>query len=292
MSPASTTTPLDPSGIAARVRSLPSLPSAVLRLLDVLQDPLSDIDTVTELVSTDQALVAQVLRLANSPFYGLSGRVASIRDGINILGLGQIRSLVLTAVMTIQFDRLHGRALHMQAFWRHSLACAVASAVLARATGLNEGAAFTAGLLHDMGRLVLDSLYPETMAAVLEQAQAHDLPSHLVEVQHFGVSHTQVGGWLAEQWHFDQGVCDAIAQHHEPQPSSQLGLVDLVHLADAVAHALDVAGDPHEAVPNIRTSAWTKLNLATDLVPVLLERIETGFQQLQEALTPPGDHHP
>ena len=253
--------------IAQRVRTLPSLPEVVLQLVEKLQDANADIESIAHLMSLDQALSAQVLRLANSPFYGLSGRIGSIRDGINILGLGQIRALVLAAVMTAQFERLHGQHLHMHSFWRHCIACAVASRALARAAGLDEATAFAAGLLHDMGRLALDSLYPEAVGHLINIAAREDLPMHRMELRHFGVSHTEVGAWLARHWHLEPGICSAIATHHEPAENDELELADLVHVADAIAHALDLCEEAQEVVPDIRTSTWNKLRLDPQTLP-------------------------
>lgn len=278
--------------IAQRVRTLPSLPEVVLQLVEKLQDANADIESIAHLMSMDQALSAQVLRLANSPFYGLSGRIGSIRDGINILGLGQVRALVLAAVMTAQFERLHGQNLHMHSFWRHGIACAVASRTLARAAGLDEATAFAAGLLHDMGRLALDSLYPQAVGHLIHIADHEDLPIHRLELRHFGVSHTDVGAWLARHWHFDPGICNAIAAHHEPAETGELGLADVVHVADAIAHALDLCGEAREVVPDIRTSAWDKLRLDPQTLPEQLAQIEAEFEALLLILRPKEGNTP
>lgn len=292
MSAAAPTRPNRAAELTRRVASLPSLPAAVLRLIDVLQAPDSTVDDVVRLLSLDQALSAQVLRLANSPFYGLAGRIASIRDGVNILGLGQIRALVLAAVLTVQFERLHGDALRLQAFWRHGIACAVAAQRLARHADLNEGAAFTAGLLHDLGRLVLDSQYPDDMRELQLLADQQDLPAYLLEQRHFGVSHTELGSELARRWHFSPDICEAIARHHEPALVGPVTLTDAVHLGNAIAHALDVAGLPHEVVPNIRSAVWGRLRLDDQCLPELLRDTEQKYLELQVVLKPETESRP
>lgn len=122
---------LDREALARDVRALPSLPTVVQELMMLVQKNEVQLDTITNTLSLDQALSVKVLHLANSPFYGLSGRVRSIRDAINILGMRQLSSLVIAAALTLQFEKLHGQSLHMNAFWRHSIGCATAARQLA-----------------------------------------------------------------------------------------------------------------------------------------------------------------
>jgi HD-like signal output (HDOD) protein len=192
---APTVLPLDRDHCIDQVQALPSLPAVVVQLMALLQQQDVNLEPIAETLSLDQALSAKVLQLANSPFYGVSGRITSIRDGINILGLRPLSTLVLAAVLTVQFDQMHGKALHLEEFWCHSIACAVASRALAQEQGLDEGSAFTAGLLHDVGLLVLDSLYPVEMAQALQWAVDHDAPHLQAEQALLGVS--RGGGGLA-----------------------------------------------------------------------------------------------
>lgn len=283
---APTVLPLDRDHCIDQVQALPSLPAVVVQLMALLQQQDVSLEPIAETLSLDQALAAKVLQLANSPFYGVSGRITSIRDGINILGLRPLSTLVLAAVLTVQFDQMHGKALHLEEFWCHSIACAVAARALAEAQGLDEGSAFTAGLLHDVGLLVLDSLYPVEMAQALQWAVEHDAPQLQAEQALLGVSHAEVGAWLARHWHFAPEVVEAIAGHHNPPDTAQLSLTDLVHGANALVHALDLAGVAHEAVPALQPAAWGRLAHVRQHLPRLLPRIEQEFEQLRAILRP------
>jgi len=278
--------PLDRARCIEQVRALPSLPAVVVQLMSLLQQQDVNLDPIAETLSLDQALAAKVLQLANSPFYGMSGRITSIRDGINILGLRPLSTLVLAAVLTVQFDQLHGKALHLEEFWCHSIGCAVAARALAEEQGLDEASAFTAGLLHDVGLLVLDSLYPIEMAQALQWAVENDAPHLQAEQALLGVSHAEVGAWLAGHWHFAPEVLEAIAHHHNPPDSAQLSLTDLVHGANALVHALDLAGVAHEAVPPLNPGAWSRLAPSRQNLPRLLARVEQEFEQLRAILRP------
>ncbi|RUP25326.1 MAG: HDOD domain-containing protein [Curvibacter sp.] len=281
--------PLDRAHCIDQVRALPSLPAVVVQLMALLQQQDVNLDPIVETLSLDQALVAKVLQLANSPFYGMSGRITSIRDGINILGLRPLGTLVLAAVLTVQFERMHGKALHLDEFWNHSIACGVAARALAEDKGLDEASAFTAGLLHDVGLLVLDSLYPIEMAQAMQWAAEHDAPHLQAERALLGVSHAEVGAWLAAHWHFPPEVVEAIARHHNPPDSAQLSLTDLVHGANALVHALDLAGVAHEAVPPLQPGVWDRMAPSRQNMPRLLARVEQEFEQLRAILRPPQE---
>src|SRR5574343_70581 len=112
---------LDRESLARDIRSLPSLPTVVQELMLLVRQKEVQLEAVSNTLRLDQALSIKVLQLANSPFYGLSGRIGSVRDAINILGMRQLGSLVIAAALTVQFEKLHGKSLHMDSFWRHSI---------------------------------------------------------------------------------------------------------------------------------------------------------------------------
>lgn len=277
---------LDREALARNVRALPSLPPVVMELMQLVRQNEVQIDDITNTLRLDQALSIKALQLANSPFYGLSGRIDSVRDAINILGLRQIGSLVIAAALTLQFEKLHGQSLHMEAFWRHAIGCAAAARLLALRAGLDEQAAFTAGLLHDVGRLVVDSHHPLEAAQAIAWAEHNDMPHCEAERILLGIDHTELGAWVCRHWRFTSDVIEAIGGHHHPPPAGPPSLIDVVHVADAFAHALDLAGSTTEAVPDIQAIAWTRLALQDDELPALLGRIETDFNDLQALLQP------
>ena len=276
---------LDREALARDIRSLPSLPTVVQELMQLLRQQEVPIEVISNTLRLDQALSVKVLQLANSPLYGLSGRIGSVRDAINILGLRQLGGLVIAAALTMHFDKLHGQSLHMDALWRHSIGCAVASRHLALLAGLDRAAAFTAGLLHDVGRLVIDSHYPEEAAQAIAWAEQNDLSHREAEYLLLGIEHTELGEWVCRHWRFGSDIVEAIAGHHRPPPAGPVSLIDVVHAADAITHALDLAGAATEAVPDVDPMAWDRLNLSESDLPALFARIESEFNELQSLLS-------
>lgn len=276
---------LDREALARDIHRLPSLPPIVLELMNLVRTE-SPLGTLGETLSLDQALSAKVLQLANSPFYGVSGRVASIRDGISILGTSQLTCMVMAAALTLQFEERYGQSLHLDSFWKHSVGCAVAAKHVAMACGLDSAAAFSAGLLHDVGRLVIESHYPQEVAQALAWSETNDLPQCDAEQSLLGICHVEIGGWVSRHWCFAPEIVQAIEHHHWPTDAPVEPLTDVVHIADAITHALDLCGDPMEVVPWINEAAWTRLQLTEDKVHALLGQIEQEFRELAQHLRP------
>ncbi|MNV72625.1 hypothetical protein D3C71_1657290 [compost metagenome] len=155
------------------------------------------------------------------------------------------------------------------AFWRHSIATALTARTLAQRSHLDEDSAFTLGLLHDIGRLVLVSSYESEYARAIAYQVEHDCLMHVAERRHFGVDHADVGGVVAEHWHFAPEIVAAITDHHSPYAVSTRSLTDLLHVADNIAHGLDLSRKEDDMVPLLALDAWTRMALrGSDYVDV------------------------
>ena len=278
--------PIDREQLRLRVRELPVLPQAALEALAVLRDDKAGTDRCGELIGRDQALVARTLRLANSAFYGVPGRVGSIRDAVHLLGRRTLCSVLTVATVSQQFDARSCPQFSFGGFWRHSIAVALGARGLARALGSDEDRAFTAGLLHDIGRLALAAHFPAEMDAAIARSHAVDAGLASIESEMLGIDHVEVAAQVAAQWRFPPEVVQAIAGHHAPAAAAAGGpsLADIVHVADAMAHALDLADDPNEMVPAIDSAAWERLALAPRVCLNVLHDTETGVADLCQAM--------
>jgi len=262
--------------VTRSVRQLPSLPAVVAQLLDLFSADNPDCAAIGHAFDRDQALAARVLRVANSPFYGMPGQVASVHNAIVVLGLRNLRNLTLAAAVTTSFPAFTSDWFDQKGFWQHSLAVAQGADVLALRAGMHQESAFTAGLLHDIGRLVLVTCFPaQAREAVLHQRE-QDCDTAEAEQAVLGLDHAMVGAALARRWKFPAAVQQAIARHHAAAGDAQAPdtLADLLHLADVTAHALDLSGDPHERVPRLDGGAWHRLGLQWSAYGAALRDIE------------------
>jgi len=266
------------------LQDLPSLPAVVMELLGSIDQEDVDISVLARKVSLDQALTAKTLRLANSPGSGLQVRVTTIQQAITFLGFQTTRNLITAAAVTGCFPAGKCAGFDHRAFWRHSIATAACARVLARRMRLNQDFAFTAGLLHDIGRLVLVTAYPEQYSAVLARRQRDDRPLIDVEIDVLGIDHVMAGTALAQHWQFSDTMQHAIAYHHAPGAPGAGFLATIVHVANAIVHALDLARDENELVPPVSMVAWTALGLSQEAYLHVFRETEMQFEEMSNVL--------
>jgi putative nucleotidyltransferase with HDIG domain len=270
--------------VTARIYDLPSLPAIVVELLESVNQQDINIEAIAAKISRDQALAAKTLRLANSSFYGLPHKVTSIQDSIAVLGLRSVRTLVTAAAVTGNFVNKVGGAFNFQAFWRHCIATALAAKALGPYVGVSGENAFTAGLLHDIGRLVLVTRFPEHYAAVLAYRARADCHLLSAEKEVLGIDHAMVGHALAQYWKFAPLILEAIAGHHAPGETEPGSLIGVIHVADAIAHALDLSGEENDLVPPLSGTAWNRMGLAREAYTQVFKETESQFEGICQIL--------
>ena len=268
--------------VQAGIGRLPSLPAIVLELLASLDREDVDVTALSGKMALDQALTARTLKLANSSFYGLSREVTSVQAAISVLGFNSIRAMATTAALMDGLASARSAGLAVIPFWRHSIGVALCARALAAHCGQAQDSAYTVGLLHDIGRLLLATQFPAQYSAVLEHQGHHDCGALQSERVMLGLDHTQAGAALARHWKFPNVMQEAIAWHHEPQGHG--ALAGIVHGADALAHALDLAARGGEGegttdqVPLLCGSAWACLALTPADLRRIFGAVEKDFE--------------
>ena len=227
--------------ILRHVRSLPPLPLAAQRLLSATSDPAIDIRTLTRIVEKDQVLTTRILRVANSSFYGLPRQVETISKAVVILGIQAVRNIALRAAM-LGLQRGGDGVLksHLEAFWKHAIAVASAAQLLAIPLRLPQPeVAFVAGLLHDLGKVILIEVLGERYVRLLDGVKHGTAPLHVREHVAFGITHTQAGYALCEHWKIPMQLTRVVAAHHTPvDPHGAMSPEDLLIHTVRVANSL------------------------------------------------------
>ncbi|MBI4230660.1 MAG: HDOD domain-containing protein [Planctomycetes bacterium] len=239
--------------ILRKVRSIPPLPSAVSALLGMVDDPAVDIRKMAQVIAQDQALTARILRVANSSFYGLSRAIGTVQQAIVVLGTQGVRNLALgIAILSLKIGKFGTPPLDLTALWRHSLAVASAARVLGvRLRYPDPEEVFVAGLLHDIGMILLAEYSPERYGTLLKEAASQAMPLHLLERREFGIDHAQAGAELCKRWNIPPRIVEGILDHNRTiletgcageEPTA----AQLVRGADALARisGLGADGDP------------------------------------------------
>lgn len=260
------------------LKQLPPLPSVVTDLIASMSDDDASITDIVKKITFDQGLTARVLRVANSPFYGLQSKVGTINDALVVLGFRAVRSMVLALGINGAFRLDQCTGFDAYAYLRHCVGAALAARALAPMAGQNVELAFTAALLHDIGQLVLASSFSDDYALALAYREKHDCPLVVAERDILGLDHAEVGAILAETWRFPECLRLAIARHHSPAGELADSLADVVHIADSFAHALGLSGMPGEMVMPIDRTAWERLGLDGELCTGVLAKIDANFE--------------
>lgn len=278
-------TPVDLSHIAAAVRQLPALPRVVLELIESLRDDDCDVDRIAQQIARDPGISAKTLRLANSSFFGLQRSVSSIDQAVTVLGFSAVRNIATTAGLMRSAEALPARALDMDAFWRHSLATALCAREMASRTMHNAALAYTCGLLHDLGKLVLASAVPELYGAMLQASNYRAEPTIHCERTFLGVDHAQAGREVVSHWQFPPDIQTAVSQHHSAE-AELTPISALVMAADAMVHALDIVHCEWDAVPLMTPDLWDQIGLTEEQIADTMQQTHVALAGAQMLLTP------
>lgn len=265
------------------IHDLPSLPAVVTELLASMEREDIDVHALSDKIALDQALTAKTLRLANSSFYGMQAKVTSIQQAVSVLGLHSIRTLVTACSVTASFQSDRNNDFDFEAFWRHAIGTAACARVLAPRLRQSPETAFTAGLLHDLGTLVLVTRFPREYGLAEAWRREHDSTTSEAQRAVFDMDHAAIGGALAAHWKFPTAIQEAVAHHHlEQAPPDGLGRT--VYLANVLAHALDLSGREDEQVPPLSPEAWQVLGLDDAACMQLFAEAEALFQEMCKIL--------
>lgn len=247
--------------VVRHIKDLPTLPEVARELLSNLDDDNISLDDISEKVSHDQSLAAGVLRVANSSFYGSNSKVVTIQQAVSMLGMRQVKNLIRLTAISNSFPASRCRNFDFQAFWSHSIATAECAELISRTLHMKHDFAFTAGLLHDIGRLVLVTRFPAQYEQAILYRQQEDC--YLLEAEQavMGIDHVVAGLALADQWQFSEAIHDAIRGHHDPDIEGLNSVASIVHIANAIVHGLDLSHIDDDLVPLISQTAWNTVGL-------------------------------
>jgi len=222
-------------------KEIPTIGPTASEVMRLAGDPESDFSQVGTLISQDPSLTARVLKIANSPYLGLRGEVATVDRAVGLLGLGEIRNIALSVSVINDFStNFGGKAFNWERFWEHSSGCALIAKLFVNLLKLPTGGhEYVAGLLHDVGKILLGHHFPEEFSKALEFALTKGVSMAAAENHIFGADHTKLGVWLAKKWNFPESIQTAIAFHHNPAeaPGDGRTLAAVVSLADTMTKA-------------------------------------------------------
>ncbi|HJP34167.1 MAG TPA: HDOD domain-containing protein [Candidatus Latescibacteria bacterium] len=270
--------------ITQSIIGLPTLPTVITELISLIDNPKTNARKVAQLISTDQALTAKILKLANSAFYGFPREIATVDLAVVVLGFETVKNLGLSVSVLERFSGTDGGVdeFDRQKFWEHSIACGVSARLLAGKLRYRmPGEAFAAGILHDIGRLILSQYFPAEFSEVLQLMRTEDLYIGHAEEEVLGVTHAEVGSWLAERWNLPDQLEKTIAMHHAPgRVVGTAELPSLIHLADFLCRREKIGDGGGDKLPHLDPAALRVFGIHEEPVAAL-KRIFGYGEELQ-----------
>ena len=254
--------------VIERSGALPSFPLIVIDMLATLDDPEANLSVLVDHVQHDPVIAARVLSRANTAAARTQRRpaICDIFTAISLIGMGSVREMALISCIGGFADDISHSTSMTATYWRHSVAVGVCSEELALHTAApaSASAALIAGLLHDIGQLWLYRFKADSFRDAWPHALARGIGIEQAERERFDVDHSTIGAWLAEHWALPANIVTAIRYHHDPDPALAEPLVPLVHVAEVLSNALDLAGHEENRVTSISSAACSALGLTWD----------------------------
>lgn len=279
--------PPTPMEIIEQDPRLVSLPDVFARINDVLNDPMSTALDAAAVIGKDTSLSTRLLTLVNSAFYGFPNKVDTLSRAVTIVGTRQLTTLALGISVLTLFRDLPPGAVDMRDFWKHSIACGLLASILPEGdAGGDMERFFVAGLLHDVGRLVLYRNLPAYASEAITLARREAILLREAERRVLGFDHALLGGMLLRKWCFPESLEKAVRHHHGPGP--QLARIEpaAVHVADAVAGALCVGSSGERYAPALHPAAWTTLGLKPGALDKAVARMDADLEDIVRAFLP------
>lgn len=260
-----------PQDLVKHETQLASFPDIYFRIREELDSDTSTAESIAKVVSSDVGLSAKLLQLVNSPFFGTVTTVDSVSRAVSLVGFRELGMLAM-GISTINFFQdIPPELIDMKSFWTHSLSCGIYGKLIAsKIGGLAEERFFTAGLLHDCGRLVMFKNMPYASTQAMLYARENTVPLVEAEQEILGFDHTEVGSLLLQEWQFPAPLTNIITNHHDPGNSEESLDAAIIQLADNMANASGVPTGGMYILPGMEQADWDSLELdAGDLARIV-----------------------
>jgi HD-like signal output (HDOD) protein len=259
-----------------------SLPTIYCRINEAINNPGSSMADIGKIISDDPGLTLRLLRLVNSAFYGFPTKIETITQALVIIGTKQLRDLALATSIVSLFEGIPKEFVSMESFWRHSIACGIAAKTLAAyRREPNTERFFIAGLLHDIGRLILYKKAGDQIREALLRSQTGEGPLFLAEREILGFDHAVVGHKLLQGWNLPASLEEAVTFHHTPGRARRYPIeTAVVHVADIVVNALQFGSSGERFVPTLDGEAWERIGFPASKLSSLVEHLDSQVNEV------------
>jgi HD-like signal output (HDOD) protein len=258
-----------------------SLPLFYERLNEIINHPRCSIDDIAKVITEDQGLTARLLKLANSPMFGYFSKIDSISKAVTIIGTQQLRDLALAMSVMEIFTDIPEELINMKSFWQHSIACGIIARSLASyRRESNVERFFAAGILHDVGQLVMCTVVPDVARELLVACRRDEMLFTDGELGHLGFTHAEIGGELLGKWKIPATIAEPVSRHHTPAKAELFPVgVAIIHLADIICHALEMGCSCERFVHALDSTGWERLEIPAGAIARIVNHVEPQIEE-------------
>ncbi len=274
--------------LLANTTEIITFPDVALRINTMVEDQDCSVVEIGEVIKQDPALTVKLLKLANSSYFGFRAEIETVARAVTVLGTQKVRDLALGISAGNAFSKVSNDIQSMENYWRHSILCGLsASALAAKSEEASPDAAFTAGLLHDIGQLIIFNQEPELSKQALLMVEDETDVSEMNQAEQLllGFDHAELGGTLARNWNLPERLISCIQYHHDPQQAGDY-IVDasLIHISNSLAIMAEVHSHDFTDAPPIEPFAWEQVRVSPDIAPEIIDSVVENADELLKVL--------
>ncbi|MGD8880356.1 MAG: HDOD domain-containing protein [Desulfobacterales bacterium] len=272
--------------ILSKVKSIPTMPEAGTKMLSLLEEPDTEISEIEESLRYDPGLTANILKLANSAYFGIPSKIGSLRQAVVVLGFKRLVQLVVASCVSAVMDKsVPGYDLPAGDLWRHSIAVSIAAEALVKDKKKSGGQdVFTPALLHDIGKLVLGTFVKEELEAI-ESIAAKGVSFVVAENMILGTDHAEIGAKVLKHWNFPSDVIEAVRWHHDPDSPETVNIqTDIVYLANLLCQSSETSAEIGGNSVELSPAVIERLGVQLDQFEAISGKIAQWVDELSDAL--------
>lgn len=263
-----------------------TLPMVFHHLVEMINNPESTIEDIAKIIAMDPALTAKLLKLVNSPFYGLAYKIDTINRAVVLVGTRQLVMLAMGATLVTTFKGVPVSLVNMQSFWSHSISCGAAARLLAQQARLPQHESFfVAGLLHDIARLLIYTQLPNHSLYLLTESKRREVPVYSLEQEALGFTHEELGAELLRSWNCPPELVRRVLTHHTPLTDASSAEDAVLPTANMLVQALGYGSSGEYAIPQLDSVAWDKIGIPLERLPLLCAKLDEDIRNLRALFT-------
>jgi len=264
---------------------LATLPDIFRQITEAISKPNSSAHDIASVISMDTNLSARLLKVVNSAFYGYPSRIDTLTRAVHIVGTKQLSTLAIGVNMLNLFKKIPSRIINVKEFWKHSILCGINARIIAGYKNIqNTERLFVAGLLHDIGRLLLYNHVPLQFLFTIMTARNRQELLYVVERETLNCNHADIGGELLKKWKLPISLEDTVTHHHDPAKSQHRLESSIIHVADIMANVMCAGSSGETLIPPLNHEAWTQIGLTPNFLSLTMEQSDRQLEDILESI--------